>query len=227
MIKILSQWAINLGFLPILSWMVRGYAFLLRSRTIDEHLLKEKLERKERVILAIWHQRILAVMPHAIRYGLYSPAVMISRSRDGELIADFYQRLGFHPVRGSSSRGGKEGLRALINYLEDHLLAVHVVDGPQGPAGVVKEGLISLAENTGATIVPIYVSASRLWVLNSWDRFIIPKPISTVITRLDKPIEVPSSLSYEERESLRRRLEAHMLENQRRDDALFGHDGLI
>lgn len=194
---------------------------------MDEHLLKGLLDRGEKVILALWHQRILAIMPHAIRYGRYAPAVMISRSRDGEMIADFYHRLGFSPVRGSSSRGGKEGLRAMIEYLNNHLLAVHIVDGPQGPAGVIKEGLISLAENTGASIMPIYVSVSRLWQLNSWDRFIVPKPFSKVIARLDEPVKVPPLLSYEEREDFRRRLEVRMLENQRREDAAFHHEGLI
>jgi len=152
---------------------------------------------------------------------------MISQSRDGEMIADFYSRLGFQPVRGSSSRGGKEGLRSMIHYLEKHPLAVHVVDGPRGPVGEIKEGLVSLAEHTGASIMPIYVSVSRLWTVRSWDRFIIPQPGSMVVARLDEPIIVPSGLSYREREKLRSSIEARMRENQRQDDALFGHYGLI
>ncbi|MCX7981906.1 MAG: lysophospholipid acyltransferase family protein [Syntrophales bacterium] len=227
MIKRLSQWIVKNRFLPVVSWMVRGYVSLLRDEAVNEDRLKGCLDRGEKIILALWHQRILAVIPHAIRYGIYNPAVMISQSRDGEMIADFYRRMGFHPVRGSSSRGGKEGLRSMIEYLHSHLLAVHVVDGPQGPAGVIKEGLVSLAENTGASIMPIYVSASRVWILNSWDRSIIPKPLSKVVARLDEPIRVPAGLTYEKREEFRRALEVRMLENQRKDDALFGYTRLI
>jgi len=210
-----------------LSGLTHWYVSLFLLRSINEQMFQDHLKGGKKAIVALWHQRILAAMPHAMRYGPYAPAVMISQSRDGDLIADVYRRMKFHPVRGSSSRGGKKGLLAMIHYLQSHLLAVHILDGPQGPRGVVKAGLISLAQQTGAPIIPVYVSVSRAWILNSWDRFVIPKPFSKVVLRFDEPIHVPKDQSIEAFEEIRQKVEKQMLCNQRLDDEKFGYIDLI
>ena len=223
----LSKFAIKYGLIPALSKFIHLYVGLLKLRSINEEIFDNRLNGGEKAVVALWHQRIMAVMPHAMRYGSYSPAVMISKSRDGDMIADVYQRLRFHPVRGSSSRGGKEGLRAMVDYLKYHLVAVHIIDGPQGPPGVIKPGLISIAQHAHAPIIPIYVSVSNAWILDSWDHFIVPKPFSKVLLRFDEPIEVPDELSADEFEALRKKIEDRMLVNQRLDDKQFGFEGLI
>jgi lysophospholipid acyltransferase (LPLAT)-like uncharacterized protein len=227
MIKRLSQMAVQYGLITALSSLTQWYVSLFRLQAINAETLDNRLKNGKKAIVAMWHQRILAGMPHAIRYGSFSPAVMISQSRDGDMIAEVYQRLKFHPVRGSSSRGGKKGLLAMVHYLKSHLVAVHVIDGPQGPRGVIKEGLISLAQHAQAPIIPAYVSASRTWVLNSWDRCLIPKPFSKVVLRFDDPIMVPEDLSPEAYEKLRQGIEERMLYHQRLDDKKFGHENLI
>ena len=227
MIKRLSKLAIRYGLVATLSNVTHWYVSLFRLRSINEEMFLRHLDGGSKAVVALWHQRVLAVMPHAMRYGSHAPAVMISQSRDGDLIADVYARLKFHPVRGSSSRGGKKGLLNMIEYMKSHLVAVHIIDGPQGPRGVVKPGLISLAQRTGAPIIPIYVAVSHAWILNSWDRFLIPKPFSKVVLRFDDPIPVPQDLSPEAFEALRQRVEKQMLDAQRLDDRQFGHEDLI
>ena len=71
----------------------------------------QHLHQGGKAIAAIWHQRILIVLNYAGRFGEFAPAVMISQSRDGEMIADVYRRLNFRPVRGSSSARRPEGSR--------------------------------------------------------------------------------------------------------------------
>ncbi|MDD5169218.1 MAG: lysophospholipid acyltransferase family protein [Syntrophales bacterium] len=227
MIIRLSKFAIKHGLIPLLSKLVHFYVRLLRLQSENEDMFYNHLNGGTKAVVALWHQRILAVLPHAMRYGTYSPAVMISKSRDGDMIADVYERLKFHAVRGSSSRGGKEGLRAMVEYLKSHLLAVHIIDGPQGPAGVIKPGLIILAQHTHSPIIPIYVSVSKAWILKSWDRFLIPKPFSKVYLRFDKPIEIPQNLTPDEFETLRKHIESQILYNQRFDDERFGFKNLI
>jgi lysophospholipid acyltransferase (LPLAT)-like uncharacterized protein len=180
------------------------------------------LKNGGRMIVALWHQRILVVMGYASRFGGYEPSVMISQSRDGEMIADVYRRFHFRPVRGSSSRGGKEALASMIEDLTHHQIAVHVLDGPRGPKGVIKPGLIVMAQLSGVPIFPIYVSANKAWVLNNWDNFIIPKPFSTIITRWDEPIYVPEELDSENFENIRKQIENQIKENQISDDEKLG-----
>lgn len=218
MIKGLSKFAIRHGLIPLAYGILRLYFATIRIQGVGEEDFRAHLQRGGRAIAALWHQRILAVFAYAGRFSQWAPAVMISRSRDGEMIADTYRRLNFRPVRGSSSRGGREALAALVADLAEHPFAVHVLDGPRGPRGVIKAGLVSLAQLSGAPVFPVYASVDRAWVLGSWDRFLIPKPFSTVTVRWDGPIAVPASLSSGEFEATRRRIEERMRENQARDD---------
>jgi lysophospholipid acyltransferase (LPLAT)-like uncharacterized protein len=108
--------------------------------------------------------------------------VLSSLSRDGTLQARVLRALGYAVVRGSSSRGGAAGLLALVRCLRRGSAAALAVDGPRGPLGKVKPGVVGLAASTGATIVPVAASASRGWRLHrSWDRFFIPAPWSRVV----------------------------------------------
>jgi lysophospholipid acyltransferase (LPLAT)-like uncharacterized protein len=130
------------------------------------------------VVFAFWHCSMLTC---AHRFRNLGIAILISRSFDGELIARTVERLGFLAVRGSSSRGGAAGLRGMQEaYAAGHRCAF-TADGPRGPARVAKGGPVQLAELVGATWIGAYhAEPDKAWHLKSWDRFIIPKPFSTV-----------------------------------------------
>jgi lysophospholipid acyltransferase (LPLAT)-like uncharacterized protein len=218
MIKYLSRFALKYGLIPIAYHLVRAYLSLIRIRAVNEEITLQYLKSGRKMIVAIWHQRIIPVVGYARKFSVYTPSAMISQSRDGDIIAGVASLLNFRPVRGSSSRGGKEALAGMIADLAENQMAVHALDGPRGPRGVVKPGLIVMAQSTGIPIVPVYISVNRAWVLNSWDRTLIPKPFSTVTVRWDKPISVPEHLNEEAFESTRKQIEQHMKENQIRDD---------
>ena len=116
MIKYLSRFALKYGLMPVAHYLVRAYLLLIKIRVVNEEISLQHLKSGQKMIVAIWHQRILVVTGYARRFGGYKPSVMISRSRDGEMIAKVYSRFNFRPIRGSSSRGGKE---ALANMVED------------------------------------------------------------------------------------------------------------
>jgi lysophospholipid acyltransferase (LPLAT)-like uncharacterized protein len=219
MIKKLSTFAIRHGLIPIAHWILRIYLLMVRIRIFHEEELFDHLHRGGKGIIAFWHQRIFLVVSYAGRFREFSP---ISQSRDGDLIADVARRLNFRPVRGSSSRGGREALAAVVAELSAHPLAVHAVDGPQGPRGLIKAGIIRMAQLSGAPIIPVYISVNRAWVLGSWDRFLIPKPFSTVWIRWDEPIPVPATLDNDAFETLRLEIEKRMRDNQEEDDRKCG-----
>lgn len=222
MIKTLSRFAIKFGLIPCAHYLIRAYFLLIKVKAVNEDKVLHHLRNGGKMIVAIWHQRILLILSYAGRFSGYKPSVMISQSRDGEMIADIVSRLNFRPVRGSSSRGGKEALGVMITDLAQNPLAAHVLDGPQGPRGIIKPGLIVMAQSTGVPICPIYVSVNKAWVLNSWDRMLIPKPFSTITVRWDDLICVPEKLDSENFERLRKQIESRMTENQISDDDNLG-----
>jgi len=140
-------------------------------------------------IFAFWHR---CVLPAAWLFRRRRIAVMTSRSRDGEVIARVIRRFGFIPVRGSSTRGGSRALLEMNRMLSEGQAVAFTIDGPRGPRYVAKKGPVLLARTSGAPITAFYVAVRRSWVLNTWDKIVIPKPFSPVLVRVARKIFVPS-----------------------------------
>ena len=136
---------------------------------------------KEPVIYTYWHGTLL-YQPFLYKllklpYRLY---VMISKSKDGEIIANAYKLMGADASRGSSSRGGAAVLKSSINLIKSGNSIGVTPDGPRGPIYEVKDGAYGVAKVTKAKLVIASIQPSRFWRVNSWDKFIIPKPFSTL-----------------------------------------------
>jgi len=198
-------------FIAFLYRFIRLYSSTFRLTVENEQAWMDHIKKGGRVLLCCWHQQFLGAIRHFKRYEPYRGSLMISKSSDGELIAGIARRSGFHPVRGSSSRGGRPALTEMIGRLKETGLAAHILDGPTGPMGVVKAGAIQLASASGAVIVPFYTSADRAWYFKSWDRFMLPKPFAKVTIRFGDLLPCPSNESSEEFEKQRASLERIML----------------
>lgn len=198
------------GFITFIYYFTRIYCATFRLRIENEKTWLDHLERGGSVLLCTWHQQFFAAIRHFQAYRKYSPGLMISQSTDGAIVAGVAQRTGWRTVRGSSSRGGRAALKRMIQHLKASKLAGHLVDGPRGPAGVVKSGVIRMAHVSGAAIVPFYVSADWCWIFNSWDRFLLPKPFSRVTLRFENPIHFDRDVDSEGFETQRKHLEEIM-----------------
>jgi lysophospholipid acyltransferase (LPLAT)-like uncharacterized protein len=143
-------------------------------------------------IWCFWHR---CVIPASYRFRDLNIAVMTSRSFDGEYIARIIEKLGFGAVRGSSSRGAIGALLGMRRQLEQGHPVAFTIDGPRGPRYVAKPGPVLLAKKTGIPIGCFYIAPEKAWVLNSWDRMLIPKPFSRAHIYLSSPIQVPEDAS--------------------------------
>mgnify|MGYP003733580711 CR=1 FL=1 len=190
--------------------IIRLYSRTYRMTVENEAEWMGHLEAGGTVLLCAWHQQFFSAIRHFQSYAPYRPSLMISKSQDGDIIARVAEKSGWHAVRGSSSRGGGSALKEMVERLRQSQLAGHIVDGPKGPAGVVKAGAISLARATGAVLVPMFTSADRAWYFNSWDRFMIPKPFARVTLRFGRIIGLDGSCDGEDFEVHRAALEAAM-----------------
>ena len=163
---------------PLAALLIRVLGATLRYRDVNVPGTPIGHTVQGPTVFAFWHCSMLTC---AHRFRNLDIAILISRSFDGELIARTVELLGFLAVRGSSSRGGAAGLRGMQEaYAAGHRCAF-TADGPRGPARVAKAGPVQLAGLTGATWIGAYhAQPSRAWYLKSWDRFMIPKPFSTV-----------------------------------------------
>lgn len=161
-------------------------------------------------ILSFWHERaILAAYVfrrHLVARGL-DVTVLISHSRDGELVAHLARQWGFAHVRGSASRGGSAALRAIYRALRRGSSPVMIPDGPRGPARTFKVGVAVLSQMAERPIVPMAFAAERAWRIGSWDRLFIPRPMSRIAVAVGAPHTVARDLEAEALEAERLRLE--------------------
>ncbi|HPA69721.1 MAG TPA: lysophospholipid acyltransferase family protein [Bacteroidales bacterium] len=190
------------SILPYAGFMfVRILSSTYRLRIVDPHNESTCIEKDGSIIYASWHQRFF---PGITFFASRRPiAILISQSRDGEFISHIVNILGWHAVRGSSSKGGSQGLQQLKKLSKRGYRIGHIVDGPQGPFGVVKPGLLRIAQVSGLAIVPTITSSDRHWTFGSWDRFLVPKPFSRVIIRFGEPFYIPPDLDEDEFEKRR------------------------
>ena len=151
-------------------------------------------------IYCFWHQ---CVLPCTVYFRKSNAVILISRSFDGELITRILKMFGFDAVRGSSSRGAREGLLGLKRVIETGRTAIFTADGPLGPIYQTKMGPIKLAQTTGAPIGGFHLLPERAWVLNSWDRFLVPKPFTRIVVSWAEWTHVPSDLAAEQFEAKR------------------------
>jgi lysophospholipid acyltransferase (LPLAT)-like uncharacterized protein len=208
--KLILKWSATGSASLLVYTIIRLYGLTFRVRIENESPWMEHLENGGRVVLCSWHQQFFAAIGHFREYRRHQPSLMISRSRDGEIIANVARRVGWRPIRGSSSRGGGTALIEMINAVKHSRLGAHVVDGPKGPPFRVKAGVVALAQATSAVIVPFHVTPGRAWHFNSWDRFFIPKPLSRVTLRFGDMIAVEPTDTSEAFEEQRVALERVM-----------------
>lgn len=196
----------------LISWsaylLVRLLGSTLRFQlTLEEGSLADGARRALPGIYCFWHR---AMIPAAYHFRNMQIGIMISRSFDGECIARIVEKLGFLPVRGSSSRGGVGALMGMRTALEQGHPAVFTADGPRGPIYVAKPGAVLLARKTGHKICCFHVAVERAWILKSWDRMMIPKPFSRASFYITSPLAVPANATEEELEMWRQMVQADL-----------------
>ncbi|HEY3568978.1 MAG TPA: lysophospholipid acyltransferase family protein [Thermoanaerobaculia bacterium] len=175
----------------LLSFLAAGFIRCLRATVRLRFHGEERIREWERTgthfILAFWHRHLL-LMPYAYKGRRIS--VLVSQSKDGELIARTVARLGIDSSRGSSSRGGIAGMRSLLRKAGEGWDIAFTPDGPRGPLREVQPGVILAAASTGLPIVPVAIAASRAKLLRSWDRFLVPLPFAKVHIVYGEPLTV-------------------------------------
>lgn len=143
------------------------------------------------VLGALWHEGLLV---GAYCYRDLQFTVMVSRSKDGELIESTLERMGFSPSsRGSTSRAGLSALRGLLRLLKEGATTAIHVDGPRGPRRTVQPGILTIAARSGLPIQPIAIAASPCLRFGSWDRMFLPLPFARIACHYGSVVSLPKN----------------------------------
>ena len=165
----------------------------------------------EQCVFALWHAHQCGVFTCN---QLAKTAIMVSNSKDGEIISCAANGVGVTTVRGSHQRGGAKASMDLISYIEKGYNGALTIDGPRGPKEVVKKGIVEIAKITKKPIVPaIWWSPDKLFLkFNSWDEFRFPLPGTRLVMLFGEPIFVDENSTPEQIEEARLKVENKLKE---------------
>ena len=181
----------------------------LKNRKKIENLL----ERNESFIYSFWHDQLL--MCPLTWQSNSNIKVLISKHRDGDIIAQLISNLGFEAIRGSThktnkikNKGGLLSARKMIKSLKNGISIGISPDGPKGPRHKVSEGILSISRLSKSVILPVGIGFKKKWVLNTWDKFIIPKPFNEITVIWGDPI--PAITNEKNNHQFKTKLESKM-----------------
>jgi lysophospholipid acyltransferase (LPLAT)-like uncharacterized protein len=184
-------------------WFIRILGPTLRVCVSREDGAQETVAQRP-LIASFWHSCMIPATYACRDLGV---RVMSSNSYDGEYMGRIIRRFGFVPVKGSSSRNAVRALLGLRRALDEGWTVAFTLDGPRGPRYKVKPGPVALARSSGVPLTMFHAAVDRAWVLNTWDRLLIPKPFSRVLIRFGKLIVVPSDASDQDVERYQQELQ--------------------
>ena len=164
-----------------LATLAKGYASLYRFR---HYGYPDQFDGP--AIFICWHSEETTLLPNC---GFTKGRIMISRSRDGDILASVIQRWGYRVSRGSSSKGAVAALRLMRSAIDQGDNLILAVDGPRGPKRVPKPGAYFLAAKTGRPIYPVGAAVSMAHVFKkSWSPSRLPWPLAKVVAVFGPPL---------------------------------------
>ncbi len=173
------------------SWIIRLIGPTLRVKISCEDGAQQTLDQRP-LIGSFWHSCLIPATYICRDLGV---RVMSSNSYDGEYMGRIIHKFGFVAVKGSSSRNAVRALLGLRRALEAGWTVAFTLDGPRGPRHKVKPGPVALARSSGVPLTMFHAAVDKAWVLNTWDRLMIPVPFSRVLVRFGKLIPVPREVT--------------------------------
>lgn len=178
--------------------MIRSLGITLRIHSIGQEHLQAAREVSSggRVVFAFWHGHQFPLVYTWRKRGV---AVLSSLSRDGTLQSLILDGLGYHVMRGSTSRGAVRGLVGIIRAMKEGRDSAFAVDGPRGPYHEVKPGVLYTAMKTGSLIVPITSAVGRALTFHkAWDRYLLPHPFTNAVVSYGEGIRISPDTPTEE-----------------------------
>ena len=180
---------------PILWAVIHLWGMTLRKKILNPEIERDIREKPGKAVYTFWHSHQFYLFYHF--RGLHRYHLLISPSKDGDLLANVGKWFGYNVVRGSSFKRTLPGTRECVELLNNDAKIVIIADGSRGPYHKAQAGSLQLSRITGAPLYPMTYDARPKYECSSWDRFILPFPFSKVTLNFGAPIVVPPDADKE------------------------------
>lgn len=175
--------------------------------TSKKHFHYANVDADETLLIAMWHGDLLM---QPLNYRNFrknsSVKVIVSEHKDGLIIKKVCEYLGVDGIAGSSSKGAIKALKNAIKEIRNGGDVAITPDGPRGPRFSVADGIVAISKKTNTRIVSLNSIPKKYWQINSWDKFIIPKPFGTIDFYVSEPFDVNDLEMEEAKELVRKKM---------------------
>ncbi len=218
-------------FLKVLGAIVAAYMTFVKYTTrwsIEHSERVESIIKDGKGVIALtWHSRFL-MLTSAWKKSYQVPHVLISRSRDGNVVAYASHFLGIKTIRGSTrkarkDKGGAKAGQDIVEAIENNGCVVITPDGPRGPYQRIVEGPIRLARLTGAPLMPCAFAVKNRKQLGTWDKLVVPLPFGRGKIIWGTPVYIPTHAKEKDIERYRSEIENEMNDLLAKADSAMGH----
>jgi lysophospholipid acyltransferase (LPLAT)-like uncharacterized protein len=177
-----GAWALGLVF----------YLYYCLCRATSQISLKGPGSRdlSQHAIFCLWHENwwlyFVVLLRHASAQTMINhPAAYMKP------IHVVLRLMGMKHLRlGSSGEEGRQAANEVARLVKEGYSTTISPDGPYGPPQVLKKGVLHMALQSGAPIVPLTMSSSRFVHWPSWDSKKLPLPFSQINMTVHKAILV-------------------------------------
>lgn len=203
-----------LQLVPPLAWaLMMGLFKSCPATVVNLDAEKKLLANKDRPILyTCWHGQLSYVFYHFRSRSHPQIVLLASPSFDGELIGRLGEKFGALIVSGSRNKGGLTALKQMASLMRQGKYGGIIADGSRGPYHHLQKGVVVLARDAGASVLPVAVASDRKIILNTWDRFELFLPFSRMALLFGEPVDVPPDVRGKTLEEYRLKLEARLNE---------------
>jgi lysophospholipid acyltransferase (LPLAT)-like uncharacterized protein len=169
--------------------LCRSLSITVRNKENIEKLINEN----KNFIIAFWHSTML--LPWYMHRNM-NIAALISKSKDGELLAKLLRKWNYKVIRGSSSSGGDVALGIMVDYARNNQSLAITPDGPRGPARKFKAGAVITAKKSGVPLILLGIGIKRKKILKSWDQFQVPFFFTKINAVYSEPFYIDKEIDY-------------------------------
>ena len=164
-----------------------GYIFLSLLYKFNKYKIHgianmdEALSQNRPILLCVWHGRMLFPIFYVIMKKMKVWA-LASPHKDGDTIGNILSKWNVQIIKGSSNQQSRNAVEKMHQILEKDKNAIICItnDGPKGPRHIAKKRSLEIAKQYNAQIIAISGDSTKKWILNTWDKFYLPKPFGKI-----------------------------------------------
>ena len=207
----LSQTVLRIIGNIFLIYLVNVLCKSLRITYVNKNAVDALEKQSKNYVLAFWHGTMLLPWYTSRKKNI---AALISKSKDGDLLAKILKSWKYEVIRGSSTTGGSVALGIMVDYAKNNSSVAITPDGPRGPALKMKAGAVITAKKSRLPLILCGIGIKKKKALKSWDSFEVPMPFTKVYVIFSDPMYIDENLGFNETSKIILNCEAKLNELQ-------------